>query len=170
MTTQQTKKITLASPENLETITRILNQAIEWGDANAYTHTFRSEDRLNWFHENMQGKFAVYIYKEKGEVLGYLAISPYRAGRESFYYTAEVSYYVDFKHHREGIGSALMQKAFEHCRKHQIKTLLAFLYSHNEKSIKFLRKFGFDQWGFFPETAEVNDKKFHHVVYGKKLN
>lgn len=166
---QHAGKVTLAEKKDVKGITRILNQAIEWGDANAYTRTFKKDDRIDWFTNNMKGKYAIYVYRIQGQVLGYLCINAYRSGRDAFGNTAEVSYYVDFDHHRDGIASTLMAKAFEHCRKKGIKNLLAFLYAHNEKSILFLKKFGFSEWGFFPGIAEAKGNVFDHVVYGKKI-
>ena len=37
------------------------------------------------------------------KITGWASLSPYRAGRGAFDYTAEVSYYIDNKHHRKGI-------------------------------------------------------------------
>jgi phosphinothricin acetyltransferase len=76
---------------------------------------------------------------------------------------------VDFNHHRIGIASALMEHALEHCLTVNFKTLLAFLYGHNERSIRFLNKFGFEQWGVLPDTAIVDGKTYDHVIYGKHL-
>ncbi len=162
-------RVSIAKPNDLDDITKILNQAINWGNANAYTKELRSEDRYKWFNEHMKGKYAVYVYKEGETVLGYLSIGPYRKGRGAFRNTAEVSYYVDFTHHRKGIVSKLMLKAFEHCKEKEIKTLLAFLYSHNKTSIDFMKRFGFEQWGLFPRTAKSKGKEFDHVVYGKRI-
>jgi len=162
-------RVSIAKPDDLDDITKILNQAINWGNANAYTKELRSEDRYEWFNEHMKGKYAVYVYKEGEDLLGYLSIGPFRKGRGAFRNTAEVSYYVDFTHHRKGIGSKLMRKAFEHCKEKEIKTLLAFLYSHNKSSITFMKRFGFEQWGLFPRTAKSKGKEFDHVVYGKRI-
>jgi len=162
-------RVSIAKPDDLDDITKILNQAIERGNANAYISFFIAEERNQWFEEHMEGKYTVYVYKEGEAVLGYLSIGPYRKGRGAFRNTAEVSYYVDFTHHRKGIASKLMLKAIEHCHEKEIKTLLAFLYSHNKSSIDFMKRFGFEQWGLFPRTAESKGKEFDHVVYGKRI-
>lgn len=163
-------KVILARLNDLGEITNILNQAISWGDANAYTSLFKSKDLISWFQEHMTDKHAIYVFKENGQVLGYLSVSPYRKGRGAFTGTAEVSYYVDFNHHRKGIASNLMKKAFDHCKENEIKTLLAFLYNHNDRSIAFLMKFGFEQWGLLPRTAVAKGKEFDHVIYGKRID
>ena len=167
---QEKSCIKKATIEDLGEITSILNQAIRLGDANAYTKTFTHAERVDWLKENSCGKYAVYVYKHTNRVFGYINIGPYRKGRDAFSNTAEVSYYVDFKYHRKGIATELMKKALEHCRKNGIKTLLAFIYDHNEPSIKFLKKFGFDQWGLFPQAAESKGRLLNHVIYGLKID
>ena len=162
--------VIIAQIEDLTRITEILNQAIEWGNANAYTEVFNTGDRIEWFYEHADGKYAIFVVKENNNVVGYLNIDPYRKGRQAFKYTAEVSYYVDFNHHRKGIASALMNHAFDHCINNKIKNLVAFLYGHNESSIIFLKKFGFKQWGLLPGAASIVENDFDHVVYGKKIN
>jgi phosphinothricin acetyltransferase len=162
-------KVIPAHLNDLDKITEILNQATQWGNANAYATLFKGKDRISWFKEHMVQKYAIYVFKEDRHVLGYVSISPYRKGREAFLNTAEVSYYVDFNHHRKGIASCMMLKAFDHCKEKKIKTLLAFLYNHNERSIAFLRKFGFNQWGLLPRTADAQGKEFDHVIYGKRI-
>lgn len=162
-------KVTLACIDDLERLTQILNQAIDWGNANAYSKNFKAEERIPWFKEHSQGEHCVYVYKENGEIMGYLSIGPYRKGRQAFDFTAEVSYYVDFAHHRKGVASALMDRAILHCKEKNIKTLVALLYGHNHPSIRFLKKYGFTIWGRLPAVAEVNGKEYDHVIYGKRI-
>lgn len=161
--------VTVAQLSDLKRITEILNQAIEWGNANAYNEIFSVQDRMEWFNAHADGRYIIFVAKNKNEIVGFLTLSLYRKGRQAFSNTAEVSYYVDFDHHRKGIASALMEHAFDHCLKVEFKTLLAFLYGHNEQSIKFLKKYGFERWGLFPDTAIVEGKFYDHVVYGKHL-
>ena len=158
-----------AQLKDLERITDILNQAIRWGKATAILKEFKAEERIDWFRENNSGRYCIYVAEEKGRVTGYLSLTPYRNGRQAFVHTAEVSYFVDFDHHGKGTASALMETAFGHCRKHEIKTLLAFLMAHNEASVRFMKKFGFELWGLFPNTILIKGKEFDHAIYGKRV-
>jgi phosphinothricin acetyltransferase len=162
-------RIRKATHNDLQRITDIFNQAIKWGRANAYTSTFKPEERKDWLEEHLGSKYIVLVAELNNRVEGFLDLSPYRAGRQAFERTAEVSYYVDFDHHREGIASALLEVAFGHCRNSGIEVLLAFLYDRNKTSVSFLKKHGFEKWGLFPGTARTGDDVYDHAVYGKQL-
>jgi phosphinothricin acetyltransferase len=165
------KKIDIrsASYQDLPRITEILNQAISWGKANAYTELFKTEDRKDWLLKHSGDTFTVFVAELNNRVEAYLSISPYREGRQAFRHTAEVSYYVDFDHHRKGIATALMEEALDYCRKAHIDILLAFLYDHNKTSVSFLEKHGFKRWGLLPAAARVGSKRFDHAIYGIQL-
>jgi len=166
---QEKYNVTIAKRGDLKRITEILNQAIKWGNANAYSDIFTADDRVGWFNSHSDGKHIIFVASDKNKVVGFLTLSPYRKGRQAFACVAEVSYYVDFEYHRKGIASALMEHAYNHCRKVGFRTLIAFLYGHNDRSIQFLMKYGFEQWGFLPKTAFVKGETYDHVIYGKHL-
>ena len=158
-----------AQLSDLDRITDILNQGIRWGKATAITEELISSERLAWFNENNKGRYRILVAEEEGEAIAYLSLTAYRKGRQAFFQTAEVSYFVDFSHHGKGIASSLMQRAFEHCKIHHIKILIAFLMAHNEPSVQFMKKFGFELWGLFPKTINIKGEEFDHAIYGKRL-
>lgn len=161
-------KIRSASREDLNQLTDILNQSIEWGKATAIRMPMKPEERISWFDDH-QGIYRIFVAEEKGNALAYLSIGPYRKGRHAFRNTAEVSYFVGFEHHRKGIASQLMEAGIQHCIDNEIKNLLAFLMEHNHGSIEFMKKFGFELWGLFPKTLNIDGIECDHLIYGKKL-
>ena len=158
-----------ATIDDLQQITKILNQAIRWGKATAITEEYKVTDREDWFRETNTGKYCIYVAEDEHQITGYLTLTPYRKGRQAFIYTAEVSYFVDFDFHGKRIASKLMNRALDHCKVYKIKTLVAFLMAHNEASVKFMKKYGFELWGLFPQSITINDKEFDHAIYGKRL-
>jgi len=158
-----------AKPDDIPAITRILNESIRWGKATAIREEVSQEERTEWFNEHSSALYTVFVSESDGEVNGYLSISPYRRGRQAFRHTAEVSYFVDFRHHRKGIANTLMDKALQHCSKNQIHYLLAFLMEHNEASIKFLEKSDFKLWGRLPKTLLIEGVEYDHLIFGKNL-
>lgn len=154
---------------DIPAITWILNESIRWGKATAIREEVSEENRREWFAGHSTELYTVYVAEIEGQVVGYLSLGPYRKGRQAFRHTAEVSYFVNFNHHRRGIAKALIEMAFSHCKKNQIHNLLAFLMEHNEGSIQFLLKSGFDMWGRFPKTLVINGNEYDHLIFGKKL-
>jgi phosphinothricin acetyltransferase len=161
--------IRIAKLEDIPAITRILNESIRWGKATAIRKEVSEENRREWFTQHSTKLYAVFVAEIEGEVVGYLSVGPYRKGRQAFRHVAEVSYFVDFNHHRKGIAKALLETAFSHCKKNQVHNLLAFLMEHNEGSIQFLLKSGFELWGRFPNTLLIDGVEYDHLIYGKKL-
>ncbi|MFK5892792.1 MAG: GNAT family N-acetyltransferase [Pseudomonadota bacterium] len=158
--------ISYASINDLEQIVTIYNQAIKAGQKTADTRLFSVEQRLKWFEEHQQDSFPLLVATNNEQLLGYLTISPYRNGRLALNKTAEVSYYIDFNHHGEGVGSLLLEHAIELCPKLHLNTLIAILIGSNNGSINLLKKFGFKEWGCMPDIVHLNDEKFDHLYYG----
>jgi phosphinothricin acetyltransferase len=48
--------------------------------------------------------------------------------------------------------------------------LLALIFGHNEESLALFASRGFQQWGFYPEVAELNGVERDLVVMGIKAN
>ncbi len=163
-------KITLAKQDELEGIVEIYNQAIKAGKCTADTVPFSIHEREGWFENHRAEKFPLFVAKEKGELLGYLTLSPYRENRKAVQHTAEVSYYIHYDHHRKGVASYLMHHAIANCPSLKINNLIAILLGCNQASIQFLEKNGFKQWGCFPNIVEFDEDKVDHLYYGLCLN
>ena len=84
-------------------------------------------------------------------------------------YTAEVSYYIHFDYHRQGIASQLIEYAIQICPSLQIKSLFAILLDSNHASVKLLEKFNFEKWGHMPHVAEFGDVEVGHLYYGLRI-
>jgi len=50
------------------------------------------------------------------------------------------------------------------------KTLVGFVFSHNEPSIRLLRSFGFEEWGKLPNVAEMDGEEYSLSIFGKRIN
>ncbi len=161
--------IRIAELEDLAEIVEIYNQAICAGQRTADTVPFSIEDRMAWFNAHPPPKYPLLVATQDKKIIGYLTISAYREGRYAFLGTAEISYYIHFQHHRQGIASQLMQYTIELCPSLKIKNLIAMLLGSNHGSIKLLEKFGFKEWGKMPQIAEFDNIKVDHLFYGKHI-
>jgi phosphinothricin acetyltransferase len=55
------------------------------------------------------------------------------------------------------------------CKRIEINNVFALLLEINEKSVEILERFGFSQWGFMPDVANINGIICGHLIYGKNL-
>ena len=162
--------IRIAKLEDLEAIVEIYNQSIDAGQKTADINPVSTDDRKQWFDDHPPEKYPILVAEENESIVGYLTISPYRPGRLALRHTAEVSFFIHFDHHRQGIGSGLLQVAIDMCSSLQIKTLFAILIDNNQGSIMFLEKFGFERWGHLPRVAMFGDIEVGHFYYGLRID
>ncbi len=161
--------IRIAKFEDLEIIVEIYNQAIAAGEKTADIAAVTTDDRKDWFNGHTPGKYPILVAEKGGSVVGYLTVSAYRPGRMALRHTAEVSYFIHFEHHGEGIASRLLRYAINLCPSLQIKTLFAILIDSNQNSIRLLEKCGFRKWGYMPRVAEFDGIEFGHLYYGLRI-
>jgi len=161
--------IRLAKLKDLANIVEIYNQSIPSKTSTGDTVLLKPEERIAWFNNHTSEKYPIFVAEIDKKLVGWESISPYRAGRGAFEYTAEVSYYIDNKHHRKGIASKLLRHALKQSPGLEIRTLVAYIMEHNLASIKLMEKFGFERWAFLPNTANFDGKEFNHTIYGKRI-
>ena len=46
---------------------------------------------------------------------------------------------------------------------------IAFIFAHNEPSIRLFSGLGFEKWGYLPEIAELDGIRRDLMILGKKL-
>ncbi|WET07730.1 GNAT family N-acetyltransferase [Lentisphaerota bacterium ZTH] len=162
-------EIRYAAKGDLPAIVEIYNQAIGEKNATADIAPVKVDDRLNWLKEHTQDKYPVWVLLKDGLIAGWCSLSPYRPGRMALRYTAEISYYVHRDFRRQGIASALTEKAIDACEDLNLKTLFAILFEINTGSTRLLEKYGFELWGRMPDIADIDGKEISHVIYGLRV-
>ena len=161
--------IRIAQTAELPAIVDVYNQAIPSRRSTGDTQPVRVEDRRAWFEEHHADKYPIFVAEVDGRIAGWCSLSAYRAGRAAFRFTREISYYIDLAHHRQGIGTALIEHALAACPALQIKTLVAIVLEVNEASLRLLRKMGFEQWGYLPRVADFAGSEVGHLYYGRHV-
>ncbi len=164
-----TPTIRIASIYDLPFIVDIYNQAIRSRLATGDMEEFGVEDRVIWFENFDANEYPIYIAELESRVVGYCTISPYRPGRRAMSSIAEISYFIDYTFHRNGIGTALMQHAISDCNRIGKKSLLAIILDINFPTIGLLENFNFEKWGHLPDIIEIDGKKCGQFIYGLKI-
>ena len=91
-------------------------------------------------------------------------------GRPAYDGTVEVSIYLEESARGKGLGKACLSKAFEACAVLNIKTLLGFIFDHNEPSLNLFAVMGFQKWAHLPRIANMIDAERGLIIMGKRLN
>ncbi len=95
------------------------------------------------------------VAKEKGNVLGWAALTPV-SGRCVYAGVAEVSVYVSDKARGKGLGKQLLQKLIEESEANGIWTLQAGIFPENTPSIKIHEACGFRIFGTREQIGKMN--------------
>lgn len=160
--------IRFAEIEDLPQVMSIFNQAIR-AKVCGVLKEVTLEDRLDWFNSFDQNSYPIYVAELDDKILGYCYLSPYRSGRQAMASIAEISYYIDYKAHRNGIASELVQYAIDDCDRLGKQSLLAVLLDINIPSIQLLEKFNFSLWGHYPSIIDLDGQQCSQLIYGLKL-
>lgn len=166
-----TMQIRIAKADDLEQIITIYNQAVLRGNCTADIETLAVTDRKEWFLEHTPEHYPIFVMEGNNhdEIWGWCSLSAHRRGRMALSHVAEISYYVDEKQQRKGIGRQLMLHAVKMAPAHGLHNLFAILLDTNKVSIALLEKYGFKQWGHLPDIAEFSDKICGQFIYGRKV-
>jgi L-amino acid N-acyltransferase YncA len=161
--------IRLAQIDDLPAILDIYNQSIPSKRATGDIEPLRVEDRLDWFREHPPQEHPIFVAELDGRVTGWCSLSAYRPGRAALRFTAEISYYIDYEYHRQGIATALVEHTLAVCPALGIKHVFAIVLEGNQASLNLLQKMGFERWGYLPRVADFDGNEVGHLYYGRHM-
>lgn len=154
--------------DDLPVIVDIYNSTIPGRMVTADTEPVSVNDKLKWFYEHSPDKRPLWVVEYKGSICGWASLQSFY-GRPAFNATAEISIYLHEDYRGIGLGNVILHKVIEECPKLGIETLLAFIFAHNEPSIRLFLKYGFEQWGLLPNVAELDGVKRDLVILGRRI-
>jgi len=157
-----------ASPDDLPAIVAIYNSTVPLRSVTADTEPVSVESRRAWFDAHSPDKRPLWVMRLGGEVAAWLSFQSFY-GRPAYHATAEISIYIAEAFRARGAGSVLLAKAIAECPRIGVRTLVAFVFGHNEPSLALLRKFGFGEWGRLPNVAELDGMERDLVIMGLRV-
>ncbi|MEG0075127.1 MAG: N-acetyltransferase family protein [Eubacterium sp.] len=161
--------VCLAQEQDYQRILNILNLAIYERKVTALLTPVTLESRKNWFKEHQDGIHPIYVAKINNLVVGWMAVTAYRSGREGFKHASEISYYMAPEYRECGVGTALMDHVILESRKRGLKNLMALIFADNLGSQRLAFKYGFEIWGKFPNIVEIDGRTTDCYQMGLKL-
>lgn len=158
-----------AVDSDLPRIVEIYNAAVPTRLATADTVEVSLESKREWFERHVPGKRPILVHEDENSVVAWLSFEPFY-GRPAYDHTAELSIYIDPAHCSKGLGAKLLEQAIAMTAELNIKTMVAYIFSHNEPSIRLFKKYGFEEWGKLPEIAEMDGKEYSLSILGRRIN
>ncbi len=156
-----------ATEQDLAAIVDIYNASIPGRRATADIAPVTVDSRRGWFHEH-DARHPLWVYEHEGTVAGWVSVGAFY-GRPAYEATREVSVYVAPGSQRRGIGSALLGEAVTRAPSLGLRTLLAFVFAHNEPSVGLFRRHGFRQWARLPQVAELDGVTRTVLILGRHV-
>lgn len=137
--------------------------------ATADLNPITTTDRENWF-QSFTPTHPLWVIKgDDGKMLGWVGLEPFY-GRPAYEHTAEVSIYLDQNARHSGVGALTMHFVIEQLPRLGITALVAYIFAHNQASLCLFKKFGFTQWGFLSQVAELDSVPRDLVIMGRRFD
>lgn len=153
---------------DLQAIVAIYNAAIPQRLATADLEPISVASRSSWFYEHIPLKRPIWVMEVDQVIAGWLSFQSFY-GRPAYHATAEISIYVAPNYQRCGIGRQLLTQAIRHSPNFGLKTLLGFIFAHNQPSLHLFHSLGFQRWGFLPQVAELDGVERDLLIMGCRI-
>jgi phosphinothricin acetyltransferase len=160
--------IRLARYADLATIIAIYNHSIPAQKATADTEAIHWHNRVGWFYDHDPNTHPLWVIERQEQVVGWLGWGPFY-GRPAYRATAELSIYIAPAWQGQGLGKSLLQTAIAASPSLGLKTLLGFIFAHNQPSIGLFESLGFQQWGTLPRVAQLGAQERDLLILGKRI-
>ncbi len=157
-----------ATIDDLPAIVAIYNAAIPARMATADLEPVSIDSRRAWFAEHSPDARPLWVIEDDGRIAGWLSFQSFY-GRPAYHATAELSVYVAADAQRRGYARKLVADAMGRAPDFGLKTLLGFIFAHNEPSLALFRSFGFEMWAHLPRVADLDGIERDLMILGRRL-
>ncbi|MFC2684584.1 MAG: GNAT family N-acetyltransferase [Limosilactobacillus oris] len=153
---------------DLSRIVEIYNQLIPSRLATADLEPVTVADREAWF-ASFTATHPLWVITQGDQVIGWFALEPFY-GCPAYEHTAEISIYIDQAVRHQGVGSRTLQFVIDQLPQLGITAIVAYIFGHNQPSLKLFRHFGFAEWGSLPRVAELDGVQRDLKILGRRFD
>jgi len=158
-----------ATLQDLPAIVDIYNSTIPGRMVTADTEPVTVESRIQWFESHNPDTRPLWmVYDDANNLAGWVSFKSFY-GRPAYSGTVEIAIYLDPSARGKGYGKAILEYVLERCPSLGVKTVLGFIFAHNEPSLKLFRKLGFEDWAMLPNIAQLDDTERSLIIVGKRV-
>ncbi len=157
-----------ASMKDLAAIKGIWDYYIQNTTANWRYDGYTEQEMQQWFSQHGAPDRPVLVVEEQGRILGFGALSTFRAS-PGYKRTAEDTIYLVSDALGRGMGMQLMNALLKRGKAGGLLQVVSMIDSLNTSSIRFHTKLGFDTVGVLKDVGEKFGKTLSCVVMQKQL-
>lgn len=157
-----------ATAADLPRIVAIYNDSIPGRLATADVDPVTVDQRRAWFERHSPQRRPLWVAENDDGIAGWLSFESFY-GRPAYDATVELSVYVANDAQRRGIGDRLLRQALERAPSLGVKTALGFIFAHNAPSLALFRRYGFEEWGTYPDIAVLDGVERTLAVLGRRI-
>lgn len=167
--TMRNLSYTDATLDDLPAIVEIYNSTIASRMVTADTEPVTVESRIAWFKQHSQDKRPLWLIRDNNSaVVGWVGFQSFY-GRAAYNATVEISIYLAPTKRGKGLGTQVLQHCIHVSPFYGVKTLLGFIFAHNEPSLKLFYNQGFVDWGTLPNVATLDGVEQTLKILGKRV-
>jgi phosphinothricin acetyltransferase len=152
--------------EYKDQITRIFNYYVT-NEFAAYAEETVDSEYLNKMMSEKNFPKYVVEFQER-QIVGFGFAFRYHQG-SVFDRTLKLAYFIEKDHTNKGIGLSLLEKLEHDCAKLKIENILVHIFSLNDASLNFHRKYGFTECGRFKNIGYKFGNYFDDVWMQKNI-
>ena len=158
-----------ATQNDLPGIVEIYNSTVPTRMVTADTEPVSVESRQPWFEaHNLTNRPLWIVENNELKMMGWVSFQSFY-GRPAYDATVELSIYLAADERGKGLGKEILRYCIEKAPSFGVKTLLGYIFSHNEASIKLFMHAGFDVWATLPGIALLNGVERSLNILGKRI-
>ena len=153
---------------DLPAIVAIYNSIIPGRMVTADLEPVTVDSRRPWLQAHDPARRPVWVAEEGGRIAGWLSFDTFYA-RAAYDGTAMIALYIEESRRRTGLGRVLLDRALAQAPRLGVHTLLGYIFAHNEPSLKFFTRAGFERWAHLPRIAQLDGSERDLVILGKRV-
>jgi L-amino acid N-acyltransferase YncA len=154
---------------DLPAIVEIYNSTIAGRMVTADMEPVTVESKQQWLDEHTANKHPLWMVEDdNGGTIGWVSFQEFY-GRPAYSATVEISIYLAPAQRGKGYGKKTLQYCIDTAPAFGMKTLLGFIFAHNEPSLQLFYKLGFEKWGHLKNIANLDGTERSLNILGKRL-
>ena len=157
-----------ATEGDLPAIVGIYNATIPGRMVTADLEPVSVASRLSWMRDRDSRRRPVWVLEEDGRIAAWLSFDAF-SQRRGYDPTALVGLYVADDSKRRGLGRRLLGEAIARAPDLGLRTLIGYIWAHNEPSLRLFGAMGFANWGLLPRVADLGSLECDLVIVGLRV-